>query len=272
VATPDGRFLYVAKYFIGGISGYAIADNGALSPLPAMPEAAQLCTRIAAMSPDGGHLYVGAVCGLPDIINAVRGFAIADDGMLSELPGSPFLVSALTVQLADDVAITPDGSKVLVSSTNYPTFGAPVSVMARAEDGTLSLVPDSPVITGFTPSGTLVCDDAHAFVVKNGCIGCDVEDPMGIVTLDIGSDGTLESTSALMSAGLSPNHAVLWTPPTKPTTPGDLDGDGDVDGFDLAQLLAAWGRCPKSSTCAADLNGSGAVDGFDLAILLGQWS
>jgi hypothetical protein len=54
------------------------------------------------------------------------------------------------------------------------------------------------------------------------------------------------------------------------TLAADLNGDGDVDGFDLAVLLAAWGPCLFSS-CPADLDGSGGVNGIDLAILLGQW-
>jgi hypothetical protein len=51
---------------------------------------------------------------------------------------------------------------------------------------------------------------------------------------------------------------------------GDLDGDGEVDGIDLATLLAAWGAC-AAGCCPADLNGNGVVNGFDLAILLGAW-
>jgi hypothetical protein len=54
--------------------------------------------------------------------------------------------------------------------------------------------------------------------------------------------------------------------------PADLDGDGDVDGIDLAQLLAAWGACPSAPTaCPADLDDSGLVNGLDLAILLAAW-
>jgi hypothetical protein len=49
--------------------------------------------------------------------------------------------------------------------------------------------------------------------------------------------------------------------------PGDLDGDGDVDGADLGALLGSWGAC----TCPADLDGDGAVTGADLGILLGAW-
>jgi DNA-binding beta-propeller fold protein YncE/mono/diheme cytochrome c family protein len=48
--------------------------------------------------------------------------------------------------------------------------------------------------------------------------------------------------------------------------PADLNGDGGVDGADLATLLASWG-----GSGPADLDGSGAVDGADLAQLLASW-
>lgn len=50
---------------------------------------------------------------------------------------------------------------------------------------------------------------------------------------------------------------------------GDLNGDGIVNGADLAILLGAWGPCEG---CPADLDGNGVVDGADLAILIGHWS
>ncbi len=60
--------------------------------------------------------------------------------------------------------------------------------------------------------------------------------------------------------------------------PADFDGDCDVGAFDLAQLLGAWGPCPKpcgpgdpDGTCQADLNGDCNVGAFDLALLLGSW-
>jgi hypothetical protein len=49
-----------------------------------------------------------------------------------------------------------------------------------------------------------------------------------------------------------------------PTGP-DLNGDGRIDGADLAILLGAWG------TAAADLTDDGTTSGADLAILLGAW-
>ena len=49
--------------------------------------------------------------------------------------------------------------------------------------------------------------------------------------------------------------------------PADLDGNGTVDGADLADLLAGWG----SVNLSADLDSSGTVDGTDLAVLLASW-
>lgn len=53
--------------------------------------------------------------------------------------------------------------------------------------------------------------------------------------------------------------------------PGDLNGDGVVDGLDLLILLQNWGDCPDPQDCVADLNGDGIVDGLDLLILLQNW-
>ena len=48
--------------------------------------------------------------------------------------------------------------------------------------------------------------------------------------------------------------------------PGDLSGDGKVDGEDLSLLLSRWGL-----PGAGDLDGSGVVDGGDLSQVLSDW-
>ena len=50
--------------------------------------------------------------------------------------------------------------------------------------------------------------------------------------------------------------------------PGDVNGDRNIDGADLAAVLGAWGKC---TGCPADINGDGVVDGVDLATVLGAW-
>lgn len=54
----------------------------------------------------------------------------------------------------------------------------------------------------------------------------------------------------------------------EPALWGDINGDGIVNGADLALVLGAWG----TSDTATDLNDDGTVNGADLALVLGAWS
>lgn len=49
----------------------------------------------------------------------------------------------------------------------------------------------------------------------------------------------------------------------------DIDGDGLVNGADIAMVLGSWGSC---AGCPAGLNDDGVVDGSDLAVVLGNWT
>jgi hypothetical protein len=46
-----------------------------------------------------------------------------------------------------------------------------------------------------------------------------------------------------------------------------VNGDGAVDGSDLASVLGAWG----TGAGPADVNGDGMVNAADLAALLAAW-
>ena len=51
--------------------------------------------------------------------------------------------------------------------------------------------------------------------------------------------------------------------------PTDVDGDGDTDAADLAELLGNWG--PVDAGHCLDADDNGLIDAFDLAVLLGAW-
>ena len=53
----------------------------------------------------------------------------------------------------------------------------------------------------------------------------------------------------------------------RPSRIGDFDGTGEVDGGDLAALLAHWNRHAPEF----DLDGDGFIDEADLARLLADW-
>jgi len=61
---------------------------------------------------------------------------------------------------------------------------------------------------------------------------------------------------------------ILFPPLPPPPCAEDLNGDGMVNGADLAILLGGWGPC---AGCPGDLDGDGDIDGADLATLLGAW-
>ncbi len=82
------------------------------------------------------------------------------------------------------------------------------------------------------------------------CDGDGTPDPLAIALdpgLDLDMDGLLDGCG-LQSA--------------------DFNGDGRVNGADLALLLGHWG----DPTCPADLTGDGSVGGADLGILIAQWT
>ena len=92
---------------------------------------------------------------------------------------------------------------------------------------------------------------------------------------------TIHSTLLLAAVGSSvaltshvvAQDAVQWRVDGGGNTicdcPADLDGDGEVGGSDLAQLLANWGCSDED--CVADLDGNGTVNGADLAVILSAW-
>jgi formylglycine-generating enzyme required for sulfatase activity len=60
---------------------------------------------------------------------------------------------------------------------------------------------------------------------------------------------------------------AMTTRPAAAQCPGDITGNGVVDGADLGAVLTTWGA-PQGQ---GDLNGDGTVDGADLGLLLTKW-
>jgi formylglycine-generating enzyme required for sulfatase activity len=63
---------------------------------------------------------------------------------------------------------------------------------------------------------------------------------------------------------------ALTTRPAAAQCPGDITGNGVVDGADLALVLAAWGS-DGSDEPGSDINADGLVNGADLAFVIGAF-
>jgi hypothetical protein len=124
----------------------------------------------------------------------------------------------------------------------------------------------------FGPGGAFG-DDLYALSVITGALARI--DEAGVVT-PVGSGfggspnlkdlgvGQGSAAGALYVSRFNTDEVLMIAPAT---CPGDLNGDGAVDGADLGLLLAAWG----TADAGADLDESGTVDGADLGLLLAAW-
>lgn len=107
--------------------------------------------------------------------------------------------------------------------------------------------------------------------------GSDCE-PSGVFDGDISSatptfEWTVDPSAAGESIGyFCVPHCVFFMVGTIVVEPapivGDINGDGAVNGQDLAVVLGAWG----ATSGPADVNRDGLVDGADLAALLSNWT
>lgn len=91
---------------------------------------------------------------------------------------------------------------------------------------------------------------------------------------DVPFDGPVD-VAVLMGTFLQSTDSLNPSMTSCPASaPADLNGDGFVNGADLASLLANFGPCgmPCPPSCAADLNDDCVVDGADLAQLLANWT
>lgn len=120
----------------------------------------------------------------------------------------------------------------------------------------------SPVVA--TPAGTLLTTFAfQATAVGNATVDMPREHSSGARTRVF--DGTVPNLD--VTGDLIP--ATIEIVPEGALCRADFDHNGQVDVFDLFQLLSAWGMCGRG--CLGDLDHNDFVDVFDLFELLAAW-
>jgi hypothetical protein len=168
------------------------------------------------------------------------------------LPAGPSTRLALANKKFKDNRIPPRG----YSAAAFAAVGAPVIGASYADgqywDDTHFTIPE-----GASKSIVTLYYQTSTKEYMNFLRDANVTDDKGQVALDLWETHGKSAPIDMDSAQLELTVAVL----------GDLNGDGVVNGSDLAILLGAWG-----GTGMGDLNNDGVVDAADLAILLGAWT
>ena len=95
------------------------------------------------------------------------------------------------------------------------------------------------------------------------------ESAVGSYTL-VSACGASTAGTAQLAGATALEPGFLCIEPGDVGIPGDINGDGHVNGLDLGIILGFWGPCGPGA-CPADVNRDGDVNGADLGITLAHW-
>ena len=143
---------------------------------------------------------------------------------------------------------------------------APNSIGGSYADNGCNCIRDDcvecPPLADSDQDGTLDCFDAcpdDPLKTDPGSCGCSVVDTN--VNGDVDCDGDYDEDD--VRAGMS-DFGI------NEGTPGDMDGDNDVDAIDFIMVRSLVG-VDNLGCLVADINGDGQVNGADLSYILGYW-
>lgn len=144
-------------------------------------------------------------------------------------------------------------------------FSAVVTELGSAfAGGVWGWSPSQGLISVAPPEGEILLEGGATQVIRGAALTAIQSTTAGGASENLVDDGRF-----VISVSITGKiHGVFAG---KLPSPADLDADDDVDGFDLAMLLAAWGACTIDD-CPADLDASNDVGGGDVAMLLSCWS
>ena len=197
--APDGSHVYVASFATDSIRTHQVVTTaGGLGPPLTTPAGGNVWN--VRPTPDGTRLYAS---NLGDA--TLSGYAIAGDGTLTGLPGSPYPTGAAP----EGIAITPDGTKLYNANVNDST----ISAFSIADGGALTAIPGGPFAGGVDTAAALaVTADGRRLYAGN--LGNDT-----VAGFNIAAGGALGAQIGSPYAGVDgpDNTSVVVSPDQGPT-------------------------------------------------------
>ncbi len=227
-------------------------------------------------APDGSEdFYDGCVEGISEFPTDPAGgteITLTDDGFVEVAVSDGETVSLYGVEY----------SSFYVGANGFITFGGGDTAWSESLENHFDMPRISVLFRDFSPQngGTVSYKQLTDRVVVT-YENCPEYPNVGLNTFQVEMhfDGTIVLSYLAMDAtygvtGLSAGNGVPGDfyetdlSEMSRCCPGDLDGDGDVDLSDLAQLLSNYGMTQGATYEDGDLDGDGDVDLADLAALL----
>jgi hypothetical protein len=187
-------------------------------------------------------------------VNATDGVGIQRISSIATVTVLPDNVAITNVMLSKTIVFEGDEATVSVTVSNQGNYIETFKVTVYANNSTGIYVAASQIIT--IPSG-------ESYTI-----------PLTWITTGFSYGNYTISANITLETG----ETNTWTGPygngtVTVTIPGDINGDGTVNGLDLAIMASAWLSTPgmpnwKSN---ADINGDGVVNGLDLGIMAQYW-
>jgi hypothetical protein len=296
--SVDNEYLLEARNFAGGGSAGVYGRRVAADGSPVGGDI--IITTSGAPAPAGQVAYnvnwnQYLATWRDQSAESLKGCIINADGTFAT---SPFVISSMFPEsgLAGSVAFDPTNDRYLVIFSEFCASG--VYGQFVSSSGTL----DGPVFTIVEATTARLApfvayDGVNAVFlvawVNNDSGGLTVQllyddgslagDPLPIANPGAAAGPPRIAANSTQGGFIVAWADHIWDPPgrhnilaqiigvTSETPCPDLDGDGDVDIADLAQLLAGYGITSGASFEDGDIDGDGDVDLADLAALLAEY-
>ena len=217
----------------------------------------------------GGQLTLGFDPPLRDQSNNPFGidFIVFGNSFFTDAGFPAGVVGALAAD-GGIIQVTGDGVTWMTIPNTFadglcPTMGWVDGGAYATTNGLIATDPNTPVDPAWTAALLVGKTYSELIEIYHGSAGG--------AGVDLASVGLTQAIAVriMVPTGIHPNVEIDAVARVSASgNPADIDGDGLINGLDLATVLSAFG----TASAAADIDHSGLVDGLDLTAILAGWS